>query len=254
MNCTRCGAENPGDARFCSLCFEELERCSETKDANTSKECQENNKQTATKGDEVQTSKPRDDKGHWHEKSCQVLLAVLLGIIFFPITVVVILIWLTRRVSERYGNVAAFWFAIILLSIIVSSLTEMGNAEKQISSTEEKISTAASLPESDSDFGKEPIERYPGAVMLDHDEASGSEPVILITYGTKDDFQEVAEWYKIELETAGWVKICDRTPPNGGKALAFENYSKSGKYAMGILLYGEEYTSIDVTWEYIIKE
>lgn len=56
------------------------------------------------------------------------------------------------------------------------------------------------LPEDDQVQGEEPLERYPGSVMLSHSSltAQGAS-LIEIEYGTEDGLAEVVEWYEEEL-------------------------------------------------------
>ena len=63
------------------------------------------------------------------------------------------------------------------------------------------------LPSSDTVSGEEPVERYPGSVMLSYEKDSGYPSPgasLRITYGTKDSMQNVAEWYKSKFTSEGW--------------------------------------------------
>ncbi|MFN3804938.1 MAG: hypothetical protein ACK4SY_07765 [Pyrobaculum sp.] len=60
------------------------------------------------------------------------------------------------------------------------------------------------LPPTDLASGEEPIERYPGSKMLTYQKSEGFPTVIIIDYGTADNMQKVAEWYKKELQLKGW--------------------------------------------------
>lgn len=61
------------------------------------------------------------------------------------------------------------------------------------------------LPSSDQARGEEPIQRYPRSVMLYYSKSEGFPTTIIIDYGTMDNFQTVAEWYKGELQSKGWT-------------------------------------------------
>lgn len=62
------------------------------------------------------------------------------------------------------------------------------------------------LPSSDVASGEEPIERYPGSVMLSYyrDDTNPVKPVVDIDYGTKDSPEKVVQWYKTKLTSQGW--------------------------------------------------
>ncbi|MEF3244505.1 MAG: hypothetical protein K6343_00765 [Caldisericaceae bacterium] len=61
-----------------------------------------------------------------------------------------------------------------------------------------------SLPQNDTASGEEPIERYPGSVMLNYYKR-GDFPILYdIDYGTKDTFDKVADWFERTLQSKGW--------------------------------------------------
>ncbi len=66
--------------------------------------------------------------------------------------------------------------------------------------------TEGQLPSSDVASGEEPIERYPGSVMLSYyrDDSNPVKPVVDIDYGTKDSPEKVVQWYKTKLTSQGW--------------------------------------------------
>ncbi len=58
------------------------------------------------------------------------------------------------------------------------------------------------LPSHDLVSGDEPIERYPGSIMLEYKKFEG--PAYDITYGTRDNIEKVASWFKTTLSSQGW--------------------------------------------------
>lgn len=61
------------------------------------------------------------------------------------------------------------------------------------------------LPSHDLVSGEEPIERYPGSVMLEYSTVTvGGLKSIQISYGTEDSGNSVFEWYVNKLKGEGW--------------------------------------------------
>ncbi|MEM1526554.1 MAG: hypothetical protein QW775_01170 [Ignisphaera sp.] len=81
----------------------------------------------------------------------------------------------------------------------------VGDIEKLISEKTITTPTSEGLPYSDQVSGEEPIQRYPGSVMLSYRREEGFPTIILIEYGTTADINIVAEWYKNELQLRGWT-------------------------------------------------
>lgn len=73
--------------------------------------------------------------------------------------------------------------------------------------------TPSGLPSSDQVSGEEPIQRYPGSVMLSYSKTEGFPTIILIDYGTTANIKTVAEWYKSELQLNGWTIKEERGTP-----------------------------------------
>lgn len=67
------------------------------------------------------------------------------------------------------------------------------------------------LPSKDLVTGEEPIERYPGIVMLTHSSTivSGMK-MITITYGTYDSVNDVVSGYRNYLTANGWQIMMER--------------------------------------------
>jgi len=62
----------------------------------------------------------------------------------------------------------------------------------------------ASLPNRDMASGEEPLQRYPGSVMLVYTK-QGNFPIDYeITYGTNDAYDKVADWFKRTLQSQRW--------------------------------------------------
>lgn len=61
------------------------------------------------------------------------------------------------------------------------------------------------LPSTDQVSGEEPIERYPGSVMLEHTSMTmGGVKMTTITYGSNDEPNTILNWYVNELKGNGW--------------------------------------------------
>ncbi|WP_457550378.1 hypothetical protein [Archaeoglobus sp.] len=60
------------------------------------------------------------------------------------------------------------------------------------------------LPSHDVVQGKEPMERYPGSVMLEYSKFEGGYD---ITYGTYDEPKKVFDWYSDKLRKDGWKNV-----------------------------------------------
>ncbi len=105
-----------------------------------------------------------------------------------------------------------------------------GNIERLIG--EKPTSTPSGLPSSDQVTGEEPIKRYPGSVMLSYSKTEGFPTMILIDYGTMDNINKVAEWYKEELQLKGWtVKDESKTPEKISLHLI------KGQEEVGVIIY-----------------
>ncbi len=105
------------------------------------------------------------------------------------------------------------------------------------------------LPPSDQASGEEPVERYPGSVMLSYykDTSNPLEMTISVDYGTKDSAEKVAEWYKRELQAKGW-QLESESSDDTGIDLAFGR----GKEFIDIYIIkpyeGVSYTEIDIDY------
>ncbi|HDG97388.1 MAG TPA: zinc-ribbon domain-containing protein, partial [Desulfobacterales bacterium] len=64
---------------------------------------------------------------------------------------------------------------------------------------------APSLPISDRASGPEPVPRYPSSVMLGYKTfVVENETWVDVVYGTKESISMVADWYKTQMQNAGW--------------------------------------------------
>ncbi len=106
------------------------------------------------------------------------------------------------------------------------------------------------LPSSDQVSGKEPIERYPGAVMLDHASTNiGGGEMITITYGSNDEPNTIFNWYINELQKSGWQIMSKSTY---GSTLSISAF-KEGNTAM-VEISKDAYTQIEVTYQEIPQQ
>ena len=119
----------------------------------------------------------------------------------------------------------------------------IGNIERL---TGEKLTpTPSGLPPSDQIRGEEPIQRYPGSVMLSYSKTEGFPTIILIDYGTMDNINTVAEWYKGEHRLKGWTVKEERKTPE-----EISLHLVKGQEEVGVIIYaptGERgYTLISI--------
>lgn len=92
---------------------------------------------------------------------------------------------------------------------------------------------STSLPEHDTATGEEPVERYPGSVMLSYEKSGKPTDLwIYIDYGTKDDAETVSEWYEQYLKNNGWRV----TSKSSGTAGYYEDFKKDGE-SLSISIY-----------------
>jgi len=86
----------------------------------------------------------------------------------------------------------------------VMAFEEGGNTIYFVGKTTVPEDEGASLPTRDMVFGEEPLERYPGSIMLEYSK-EGEFPISYdISYGTKDPYDKVADWYRRTLQSQGW--------------------------------------------------
>lgn len=110
---------------------------------------------------------------------------------------------------------------------------------------------AEQLPSSDQAQGEEPIERYPGSVLLDY--YSSGPPTDLyidLDYGTSDEVDTVVAWYKQYLQSNGWSLDDEGSNLMGDNSYSLD-FSKGGE-TLSIDIYGpsetwaKDYTEISV--------
>lgn len=101
------------------------------------------------------------------------------------------------------------------------------------------------LPNEDAVSGEEPLNRYPGSVMLYHDTTTSSqgETTINIEYGTMDSLETVVTWY--EGESGEPNQKNQSSPETITLTYMFE---AEQNYAVITVSETSEYTSINVAY------
>ncbi len=107
---------------------------------------------------------------------------------------------------------------------------------------------AEQLPSSDQAQGEEPIERYPGSVLLGYDKSGPPTDLeIYLDYGTSDEADTVAAWYKQYLQSNGWTLDSEGSDSAGH----YLDFSRGGE-TLGINIYKPTetiaYTEISITY------
>ena len=107
---------------------------------------------------------------------------------------------------------------------------------------------AEQLPSSDQAQGEEPIERYPGSVLLGYDKSGPPTDLeIYLDYGTSDEADTVAAWYKQYLQSDGWTLDSEGSDSAGH----YLDFSRGGE-TLGINIYKPTetiaYTEISITY------
>lgn len=99
------------------------------------------------------------------------------------------------------------------------------------------------LPSHDLVSGEEPMERYPGSVMLEYmTVTAGGVNTVQITYGTEDSGNSVFQWYVNKLKSEGWEVM---TSTSEGQY--FVGGSKGSSYIQ-VEITEEAFTKISVTY------
>jgi len=105
----------------------------------------------------------------------------------------------------------------------------------------------ASLPNHDMASGEEPLQRYPGSVMLSYSK-DGNFPINYeITYGTNDAYDKVADWFKRTLQSQGW-KLTSQSGSSDTVELAFKKDDDKVTVFVGAPGEGTAYTEITVSY------
>lgn len=105
----------------------------------------------------------------------------------------------------------------------------------------------ASLPNHDMASGEEPLQRYPGSVMLSYSK-DGNFPINYeITYGTNDAYDKVADWFKRTLQSQGW-ELTSQSGSSDTVELAFKKDDDKVTVFVGAPGEGTAYTEITVSY------
>ncbi|MEM4682311.1 MAG: hypothetical protein QXR37_03055 [Ignisphaera sp.] len=101
------------------------------------------------------------------------------------------------------------------------------------------------LPSKDVASGTEPIERYPGSVMLKYYSMviSGIK-IIEITYGTYDSVDNVVSWYRDYLRANNWQILMERTEDEG-KSFSYTKESA----VLQLTVSSKTYTEIEILYQ-----
>lgn len=114
---------------------------------------------------------------------------------------------------------------------------------KVISSEEE----GTSLPNHDMASGEEPIDRYPGSLMLSYSK-EGKFPIYYdIEYGTNDAYDKVGDWFKSALQSQGWT-VTSQSGSTDTIELEFAKDDDEVTIYVGAPGAGTAYTTIDVSY------
>jgi len=106
----------------------------------------------------------------------------------------------------------------------------------------------ASLPSHDMVSGEEPLQRYPGSVMLVYTK-QGDFPIDYeITYGTNDAYDKVADWFKETLQSQGW-SVTYQSGSSDSVELVFEKDDDEVTVWINAPVAGDRsYTSVNVSY------
>jgi len=105
--------------------------------------------------------------------------------------------------------------------------------------------TNEQLPSQDLVTGEEPMERYPGAVMLDHQITTYQNiKVIEIYYGTNNEVDSVLTWYENYFTSNGWQIANKETSQSEATLVATNGNSISAE----IEITSGAYTTIHITY------
>jgi len=101
------------------------------------------------------------------------------------------------------------------------------------------------LPSKDIASGIEPIQRYPGSVMLKYYSMviSGIK-MITITYGTYDSVDNVASWYRDYLTANNWQILIEQSVDEGKSF----SYTKEGA-VLQLTISSKTYTEIEILYQ-----
>ncbi|CAB3289853.1 conserved exported protein of unknown function [Methanocaldococcus lauensis] len=103
------------------------------------------------------------------------------------------------------------------------------------------------LPNHDMISGEEPLQRYPGSVMLSYTKSKdGNFPIYYdITYGTKDDYDKVVNWFKKTLTSKGW-NITYQSGSSDSVEMVFEKDDDEVTVSIAAPCEGIDYTEITI--------
>ncbi len=139
--------------------------------------------------------------------------------------------WEISEEASNYGAGSGTWSG---------SLGELETSSQGTEDEEKKP------PEEDQASGDEPLERYPGAVMLSHSITQTTKgSLIEIEYGTTDSIDEVVDWYEGELDDRAVNKKKEES--SGETTLNYLLDKTSTEYAE-ITISTEDYTIIEVEY------
>lgn len=114
----------------------------------------------------------------------------------------------------------------------------------------------STLPEHDLINRKDPIQRYPGSVIVNYKKEDNTNKdytiIYKIGYGVKDPYDKVADWYKNTLAKQGWKNITDDRNSDNTILTIFKKNDDIIKIYTAKPFAGKLYTSINLIYTKIV--
>jgi len=154
--------------------------------------------------------------------------------------------------NEGNASIQGVNYALLTLRkgnkiIGVAAFEQGGKTIYFVGEATESEEEGESLPSHDMASGEEPLERYPGSIMLSYSK-EGKFPIDYdIEYGTNDAYDKVSDWFKNTLQSQGW-NIKSQSGSSDTIELSFEKDDDEVTIYIGAPGEGRAYTSIDVSY------
>lgn len=104
-----------------------------------------------------------------------------------------------------------------------------------------------SLPSEDLISGDEPLNRYPGSIMLTYSKEGDFPVYYLIEYGSEDSYEVVVNWWRSELTSQGW-SVTSQSVSSTSAELSFEKDDDEVVIIVSAPSNSKDYTSISVSY------